>query len=86
MMPAMTSLSWFPAVMTCLSPPCDFLTRSERFRRGEFPDTRNNSTHPCPRRAVWQQNVLAIRAKITGLGASNLSHGWARPVIVMTET
>jgi hypothetical protein len=34
-MPAMTFLSCFPAVVMCFSPAFDFRTRSQRFRRGQ---------------------------------------------------
>jgi hypothetical protein len=85
-MPAMASLSWCPAAVTCHAAPCDFLTRSQRFRRGASPDTRHDSHPSMPTQSSVIAVVLASHAKITGRGASNLSHGCARPVIVMVET
>jgi hypothetical protein len=77
MMPAMTSLSWFPAAVTYLSPPCDFPTRSQRVRRGNSSDTRHDSNPPMPAQKWEAADVLATHR------ASNLSLGCASPVVVM---
>jgi hypothetical protein len=67
-MPAMPSLSWSSAVVTYASPPYDLLTRSQRFRRGEFPDTRKAPPYPCLLRAVWQQTSWRPTPRVPALG------------------
>jgi len=83
MMQAMTSLSLSPSVVTSLSTPCDFLTRSQRFRRGESPNKRNNSTPSMPAQSCGAADVLATNAEITSPQASDLGHGCVRHVVVL---
>jgi hypothetical protein len=58
-MPAMTSLSLSPAVVTCPSTLCDFPTRFQRFRRGKFPDIRHDSNPSMPTQRRLAAEVLA---------------------------
>jgi hypothetical protein len=85
-MPAMTSLSLTPSVVTCLSTPCDFRTRSQRFRRDESPDMRHDSNPSMPTQSCVAARILANHTEITGPRAADRNHGYARPVIVMVET
>jgi len=77
-MPAMTPLSWSPAVATCPSTPCDFLTRSQRVQCGEFPDTRNAPPHLCLLKGVRQQTSWRPLSRVPALGpriSATAAHG-----------
>jgi hypothetical protein len=75
----------FPVVVTCLSAPSDFLTRSRRFRRGDSPDIRKNPHPSVPAQSCGAADVPATHAQITGRWTPDLGHCCARHVVVRVE-
>jgi hypothetical protein len=87
MMQATTSLSLTLPVMTCLPVWFRSLTRTQYLTHGESPLTRGITRDPSLSTQKWLVvDVRVTHAEIIGPQVSDLSHGCARPIIMMVET